>query len=50
MKRHFWTIVFLALALALYSIGLVAGAVVLLLMGFAAEIAFWVSLFMRAER
>ena len=45
MKNHLWTFVFLVLALALYAVGMAAGAVILLLMGFAAEIVFWISLF-----
>lgn len=50
MKNHFWTFAFLVLALILYSLGVAAGAVILLLMGFAAEIAFWVSLFTKTHR
>ena len=50
MRKHIWTIIFLALALGLYLAGMVAGAVVLLLLGFAAEIAFWISFFVKAER
>lgn len=50
MKKHLWTLAFLTLALILYSIGMAAGAVVLLLMGFGAEIAFWISLFTKTER
>lgn len=50
MKNHLWTIAFLVLALMLYSVGMAAGAVILLLMGFAAEIAFWISLFTKTHR
>lgn len=50
MKNHLWTFVLFALALILYSIGMAAGAVVLLLVGFAAEVAFWISLFTKTER
>lgn len=45
MKNHLWTFALLALSLALYSVGMVAGAAALLALGFAAELAFWVSLF-----
>lgn len=50
MKNHLWTFAFLAVALILYSIGMAAGAVVLLLMGFAAELAFWIRLFTKTKR
>ena len=50
MKNHLWTFVFLVLALMLYAVGMAAGAVILLLMGFAAEIVFWISLFTKTHR
>ena len=50
MKNHFWTVVLLALSLILYSVGMAAGAVILLLMGFVVEIAFWISLFTKTEQ
>ena len=50
MKDHVWTLAFLALALILYAFGMAAGAVVLLLMGFAAEIVFWIRLFTKTKR
>ncbi len=50
MKNHLWTLAFLALALILYTIGMAVGAVVLLLMGFAAEMIFWIRHFTKPEK
>ena len=45
MKKHLWTFFFLVLAFVLYSIGMVAGAALFLLLGFAAELTFWTRIF-----
>ena len=42
MKRHLCTIAILVAALALYSIGMVSGAVLLFVVGGACELWFWV--------
>ena len=45
MKRHFITILFLALALVLYGIGAAGPATGLLILGGLAELVFWFRLF-----
>jgi membrane protein implicated in regulation of membrane protease activity len=42
MKRHLFTVAILVAALALYSIGLVSGAMLLFAAGAACELWFWV--------
>ena len=48
MRQHLWTVAFLVLAIVLYSVGIAAGAVVMLALGFAAELVFWIRLFTRS--
>jgi len=50
MNRHLVTILFLVAAVALYAIGLIFPATVLVLLGGIAEMTFWVRLFRGGKR
>ena len=50
MNRHLVTILFLVAAVALYVVGLIFPATVLVLLGGIAEMTFWVRLFRGGKR
>ena len=49
MKHHLLTLLILVLAVALYAVGMVAGASALLFLGAALELWFWVRVMRRAK-